>query len=99
MRALGSFSAAGPGQACQRKGLARGFGSQLMKNLDSTRNPGIGSPLRGNVGNPEALFESPHGMAKGGRRDAQPDCRARETALLRDGRKCGKFCEFVPLHC
>jgi hypothetical protein len=33
MRALGSFSAAGSGQACQRKGLARGFGSQLMKNL------------------------------------------------------------------
>jgi hypothetical protein len=31
MRALGSFSAAGSGQAYQRKGLARGFGSQLMK--------------------------------------------------------------------
>jgi hypothetical protein len=31
MRGLGSFSAAGSGQAYQRKGLARGFGGQLMK--------------------------------------------------------------------
>jgi 3-deoxy-D-manno-octulosonic acid (KDO) 8-phosphate synthase len=39
MRALGSFSAAGSGQTSQRKGLARSFGSQLMKNAIASLPP------------------------------------------------------------
>jgi hypothetical protein len=41
IRALGSFSAAGSGQACQRKDLQEVLEVQLMKNRDYAQNPSM----------------------------------------------------------